>query len=551
MNRKLLKIGSVATGIFAADYFLLDNSLKRNLRTLSYGALITADYKLNFTIGNAEKIGSLHKRTAERISYVCRENGGLYIKFGQQIASLNHVLPEEYAEIFYKFFDEAPSADFERVIKIFKNDFGVHPDELFDEFSVHPIASASIAQVHSAKIKGTTTKVAIKIQKPEIKNQMFWDFQMYKFVTFCFEKLFDLPLCWSFDYIQRHFQSELDFINEGKNSEICAQHFSKVKNLRENCYVPKIYWDRSSSRVLTQEWIDGVKLNKTLLEKNSFSSKTVMEVVVDIFSNQIFRSGFVHCDPHQGNILIRPHPLQKNKPQIVLIDHGLYVSCSPEFVQNYALFWKSLFTQDSQTLEEIVKNWGMSDIQMFATMTLQKPWKKDVAIHIPQKPDLREIYEMQVEAKQRIQKFLTNTNLIPKELIFIGRNLNIVRSLNKHLNSPVNRINLMATCAVKSLGPDWSVWERNTMRDLSFKRYDYNKDFINSFIIFFKSRLNYLKFQTTLLVSAIGFRFSKTLQMLQYYILNTQSGGFEEHLDKQMKEASKKIGFEIRDPFDG
>lgn len=255
---KFAQVAAVSSFAYIADNQLYDSTFERSIRTLSYGLLISLDYKLNFSQSNAQQIDALHKRSAERIAHVCRSNGGLYIKFGQQIASLNHILPLDYAKVFFNFFDNAPSSSFSDVVKICKKEFGKHPNEMFLEFDEHPIASASIAQVHRAKLPDGT-QVAVKIQKPEIDRQMVWDLRINRLVTFLFEKVFNLPIYWTVDYVESHFREEIDFINEAENSRKASSFASKDPYLVDNVYIPRVYDEYTSKRVLTMEWIEGFK----------------------------------------------------------------------------------------------------------------------------------------------------------------------------------------------------------------------------------------------------------------------------------------------------
>ncbi|CAG8711320.1 15849_t:CDS:2, partial [Dentiscutata heterogama] len=129
------------------------------------------DYKINFRPGKGDKIEDLHERVAKRILNVCLTNGGLYIKLGQAIGVQSAILPAAFQRTFKQLFDDAPAVDFDRVVKLFKEDFNCHPDEMFDDSERTAIASASIAQVHRAKLKNGTP-VAVKIQKPDIRRQM-------------------------------------------------------------------------------------------------------------------------------------------------------------------------------------------------------------------------------------------------------------------------------------------------------------------------------------------------------------------------------------------
>ncbi|CAG8764583.1 15142_t:CDS:2, partial [Acaulospora colombiana] len=100
-----------------------------------------------------------------------------------------------------------PAVGFDQVVKIFKEDFNCHPNDMFDDFEWNAVASASVAQVHRAKRKDGTP-VAVKVQKPEIRKQMDWDLLAYKALMNMYEHVFDLPLTWSTDYTERHLRQE-------------------------------------------------------------------------------------------------------------------------------------------------------------------------------------------------------------------------------------------------------------------------------------------------------------------------------------------------------
>lgn len=207
------------------------------------------------------------------------------MSIGQQVATVP-VLPSQYHAIFRQFYDNAPAEPYEVVEQVFAQEFGgLKPSDIFETFSHKAIASASIAQVHQATLKDGT-RVAVKIQKPQIAHQMGWDMLCYRLILFTFEKLFDLPLYWSADYIEKHIRQETDFLHEGKNGEECFKHIQEMPSLRGRLYVPKIFWDYSSKRVLTAEWIEGIRFTETeRLEKSGYSIKEIMTAIVDVFSD--------------------------------------------------------------------------------------------------------------------------------------------------------------------------------------------------------------------------------------------------------------------------
>ena len=197
---------------------------------------------------------------------------------------------------------------------------------------------------------------------------------------------------------------------------------------------------------------------------------------------------------------------------------------------------------DTDTINKICREWGIEDPEIFASATLMKPYKQNTALHIAskQKISLKDAYAIQMALKERIKKFLANTELIPRELIFVGRNMNIVRSLNRELGSPVNRINIMGNWAVKGLGSDWSNWGGNA------KTFNENQQVLSretnlmgifeqlSFIL--KSRFNYWLFKGTLLMMSIRFYMIQVKESIVSWINRKNNArGFEDILDDSMK----------------
>ena len=138
------------------------------------------------------------------------------------------------------------------------------------------------------------------------------------------------------------------------------------------------------------------------------------------FNQQLYRTGFVHCDPHPGNILIRS---SSKGPPVVLLDHGLYVQCTPEFTKDYAVFWKSLFSLDMHLTRSVTEKWGIVDPKFFASATLARPWHQGERMN--KKPRIKNLYQAQMEIKDGLNEFLKNSEKMPKELIFVGRNLKL------------------------------------------------------------------------------------------------------------------------------
>lgn len=185
---------------------------------------------------------------------------------------------------------------------------------------------------------------------------------------------------------------------------------------------------------------EDLKLPLGLKEPLKGGVKEVMQTMVELFGAQIFRWGWVHCDPHPGNIFIRPHPSpsRRNHPQLVLLDHGLYVQLSEEFRREYAKLWKGLLAADLETVKEVTQGWGIGTPELFASATLMKParlrWRgkgkdkeetNEKTASEGEQKDFNE-YAEGVGMKERLKNFLVDTDKMPKELLFIGRNMRSV-----------------------------------------------------------------------------------------------------------------------------
>ncbi|KAK4660574.1 hypothetical protein QC762_120230 [Podospora pseudocomata] len=599
--RRLLIISALLGAGYLVDSQIYASGIARSLRTFGTGLLVAADYKLNFRphpiplIGSKSGIPELHRRSAERMSDLLRHNGGLYLKIGQAIAMQSAVLPPEFQKMFARMFDDAPQDKWELVEKVIRDDFGGRSvEEVFgvdftgrDEskgvMEKTARASASVAQVHWARLPDGR-EVAVKIQKPEIERQIGWDLWAFKVVMRVYTWWFDLPMYSMVPFVSERLKLETDFENEARNSEVMRELINDEPALRGRVYIPPVYRELSSKRVLTTEWIEGVRFNdksdltrpwrgghgnyspgvhgeqlpspdmpslRAALRQNpdrqrlkpersswrgpnltgglGVSPKDVMTTIVDLFSAQIFKFGVVHCDPHPGNMFVRRLP--NGKPELVLIDHGLYVYMSDQFRHDYASFWKALMTFDNAKIVQIASGWGVKGAEMFASATLMRPYEggenkvqKEFLKAMKARSPSERNYEMQRRMKQGIRDMLADEEKWPKELIFISRNMRIVQANNANMGSPVNRIKIMGVWASRSLWQDkglgWRERVGNAWRHLLFKGVLWASDAV--------------------------WWFFRVKQLLG------RGGGMEDEVEVKMREMAREMGIELQhDVFAG
>ncbi|KAI0299365.1 ABC1-domain-containing protein [Multifurca ochricompacta] len=505
---------------YVADRELYASTMVRNLRTFWTCALIAADYKLNFTPGKSDSISALHERVGDRLLNLFLSNGGLYIKFGQVIGANAALLPRPIQVKFSRLFDDAPQVPFIDIARVFQEEFGrppSGPDGIFLEFEETAVASASIAQVHRARLKGEDGRpgdwVAVKVQKPAVAKQMEPDLAAFRAAMWIYEHwVFDMPAYFVVDFICDHLH-------------LIAQDLS----LAERVHIPNVHPEYSTKRVLTAEWIGGVRLSDRqgvlkLMGNPSadLPSKSMTPLGSPALSAQIFRWGWVHCDPHPGNIFIRPHPQHRRRPQLVLIDHGLYVELAPQFRRQYAELWKALIAIDLGTISRVATQWGLGEPGLFASSILLKPISLSTR---SKKPDNKESttpsqYEASVLLKEKLRNFLVDTDKMPKELIFVGRNMRIVQGNNQMLGSPVNRIKIIGLAAADAI-------PRSS--DLSFGSH-------------IKERFHEGMFYAVMASIEAVFWLSHTWK----WITGSEDDHFEDELDRQMREVAKtQYGIDI------
>lgn len=293
----------------------------------------------------------LSKNIGERMRITLEELGPTFIKLGQLASTRIDLFPQEIIRELAKLQDNVKPVPFEDIKKIIEEEFNIPLENLFSEFSRTPVASASIGQVHRAKLK-TGEEVAIKVQRPNIENTIEKDLEILNDLAILIENRTD----WGKNYrvydivkeLSSSLRMELDYTREAKNAERCATKIKKLDYVK----IPDVFWDYTTKRVLTMEFIHAQKLDAFIQAGASEDKEKIAMNFAHCMFEQIFVGGFFHADPHPGNVFITADR------KITLIDFGMVGRLSPQMKFDLASLLIALKDDDLEEITAIVTKIG-------------------------------------------------------------------------------------------------------------------------------------------------------------------------------------------------
>lgn len=231
------------------------------------------------------------KRRAARLREILGQLGPAFIKIGQALSTRPDLVPPVYLEELTTLQDQLPAFPNEVAYQFIQEELGAHPYEIYAEISQDPIAAASLGQVYKGKLK-TGETVAIKVQRPGLAENIGLDIYILRRVAVWAKNTFkiirsDLPGI--MDELGERIYEEMDYTHEGQNAERFAQLYGHIKDI----YVPSIYWEYTRRRVLTMEWITGIKLtNLEAVKAQGIDAPYLIEVGVQCSLRQLLEHGF-------------------------------------------------------------------------------------------------------------------------------------------------------------------------------------------------------------------------------------------------------------------
>lgn len=297
----------------------------------------------------SSRLNSLHKKNAERAKESILELNGLFIKVGQLLSNLSAILPKPYAIALESLQDDTPHSHFEIVKSNLEKQLGNKVNDIFESFEEIPIASASIGQVHKAKLK-TGEITAVKIQHPYIKELAVVDLNIIEKIHKKITRFFKVNgLDHAFEQVKLMIHEELDYSKEAESMQKIKENCSGI----EGVFIPKVYPELSTKTILVTEYCNGVKItNTSQLNEWGIDSNSLMDKVVFTFCEMILNHGIYHADPHPGNLMVNENG------ELILLDFGAVGELKEEMRVNIPSFLQAIISEDDEKVIESMQKMG-------------------------------------------------------------------------------------------------------------------------------------------------------------------------------------------------
>ena len=384
----------------------------------------TAINKINPRKDEEDSIFLMDDEIPEKLRLMFQDLGTTFIKLGQLLSTRPDMVGEKIANELTKLQDDNPAVSYDEIKDIVEDELQGNIDDLFGDFSKQPLATASIGQVHKAKLK-TGENVAIKIQKKGIDEKIDLDLKIMKYIANHADKfnsdLKKLNLPGMMEEFDRTIHKEIDYNNELMNMQRIELNFESNPYI----HIPASYSHYSTSKILTMEFIDGVKLSD-VYENDEFDNDFLAKSILESYLQQIFIDGFFHGDPHPGNIMIL------NDNVTCYLDLGMMGSFDDEFRHDFSELLLVFMDQD---IDGVINQLMIMDILDYDIET--KELKRDLTDLFGRYfgVELNRFNGVLDELLKLMQEYGV---ILPREFVTMARGLSMIESIAKNLNPEID-----------------------------------------------------------------------------------------------------------------
>ena len=291
------------------------------------------------------RLTAAHEKGARQVYKGVIHLKGLMIKIGQTIGSRADIFPEEYVRVLSRLQDQVPPRSFKVMRPHIEHQLGARIEDIYAEFDPKPVAAASLAQVYRARLKDGRD-VAVKVVYPDSDRLVKTDLWILRALIWLESRFNSYPLEPVYNELAANVPLEVDMRHEAEAMEMIA---SKLAH-RDYVVIPGVIWEHTSKRVLTMEYIDGIKISEVArIAEAGLDGNRLFVLIAEVYLEQLLSLGHFHADPHPGNIFALPGN------RIGLLDFGLTKELTPDFRKSFALTTRSMFNGDNAGFIEGMK----------------------------------------------------------------------------------------------------------------------------------------------------------------------------------------------------
>ena len=418
------------------------------------------------------RIGVLNSRNARRIEAKVLQLEGLFLKIGQLVSILTNFIPEEFRSGLEAVQDRVPARPFGEVSQQIERELGAPLEDLFTAIDETPMASASLAQVHAAQL-ADGRRVAVKVQHAEIDEVARIDLRTMRRVLRLVSFFLRIRgLLGVYDEVRSMVLEELDFELEAGHIETIAAYFSENPSI----VLPAVIRERTSRRVLTTTFIEGVKITHLrALEDLQADRGAVAEKVLRAYCDMIFDLGIFHADPHPGNLFVVPGGA------VAFVDFGAVARLSPRMKDGIVRFLEAVLRRDTDKILAALRQLGFvsrrSDPELAERVLryFQRRFLEDMTLESWNLQDVQADLQTKIETMADLRRLdvsfreLTALFEIPKDLVLLERTILLLLGLCTHLAPEMNPMRTVRPYVQDFLlgDRDWARLAANAVKDMA------------------------------------------------------------------------------------
>lgn len=354
--------------------------------------------------------------------------GPTFIKIGQALSTRADLIPLEYTQAFGELQDKVPPFNHLQAIAIIETELGAHIEHLFTSFEKQPLASASLGQVHRA-ILDNGEEVVVKVQRPGLEELFNLDFEILHHLVRLINKFIPTVKKYELEEIYEEFFQllylEIDYIHEGKNAERFRDNFNDYYYVK----VPKIYWSHTTKKVLTLEYLPGIKINDlATLQANGINANKVIELGICSYLKQLLEDGFFQSDPHPGNMAVN------HEGAIIFYDFGTMIEIKSMAKEQMVGTFFAVLRKDADAVLQMLIYMGL--IKPIGDL---KPVKRIVAFLLDKFRDRPvDIKEFEEVSQEIYLMFEQQPFRLPAQMTFVLKSLTTLDGVARALNPEYN-----------------------------------------------------------------------------------------------------------------